>query len=310
MGVKVLPEAHVVRVLNDVENVLYLISVIILSPCLILLLLFVIAPISAIALNNNNIWNKFRRLNIVIFKITKYIYRPLSVDKSLVVPRFIIFGFVTPVYYTYHLLAFAILIAVYSLHQFWQITFLSSQQMADCDEDMLLRATTNTTECIVLSVRSIQASTAVVSLIAAIIFVHLFVLEIFLKFSGGIGSVRLARSKNGGIRLIRVIITIIVQIIIIIVGRTIFIAYFVTADYGEDTNISLFDRGGWFTMSLLIDDISFVMLTPWFMFERIKKKKTQGTTEGKGVIEGKDTQEEMETALVNPDVDHATIDDV
>ena len=291
-----LPEAHVVRVLNDVENVLYLASVITLSPLLILLLLLLVAPVSALAWNNDVVRKKLNRLNIIIFKITKYLYRPLSVDKSGDIPRFIIFGYITPIYYTYHLLSFALLIAVYCLHQFWEVTFLSSQQMVDCDEDQIARSTQNSTECIVLSLRTIQASSSVVALVAAIIFVHLFVLEIFLKFSGGKESFRnLANKKNNYFRLVRIIFTIIVQFFFIVVGRVVYIVYFVAADYGKGTRINLFDRHGWFTISLLIDDISFVMLTPWFLFEKVKKKKKKNTeleTEMKEDLE-------IETALVN-----------
>ncbi len=299
MGIEVLPDAHVVTVLNDVKEVLYFLAVTVASHLLVLLLVLVVLPLSVLASRSRRFWLRLKPINIVAFKVAKYIYRPLKTDRTGEVPRFIILGFLTPVYYTYQLLIFALVMVAYVLYQFWLITFLSSAQIAECTVNRTLE--TNATQCIVLSLRIIQGLNSSVSLVAAIVFVHLFVLEIVLKFSGG--KATFDKLLLGGCkrkRWLRIAVLVFCQFVWVVGGKVAFFVYFFITDYGRGSSVNLFDQQGWFTIALLIDDIGFVMITPWFAFEKIKKKKGKGERGREETTGSLGEEEEVVTSLVGP----------
>ena len=271
MGIKVTEHSTVLQVFENVEGVLYLTSVLILSLVLICFLLLVVAPIALIVQNNACALRKIRNLNIIVFKITKYIFRFLKVDRSMDVPRFVMFGYRAPVYYTYHLLVVSVMIAAYCLRQFWNITFLSAKVPTTCDDTLNV---SNDTQCFLLNIKSIQAVTSLISLVAAIVFVYAFLLEILLKFSKGKESCHnlCDKTRKSCLRLLRVIVTLLTQVFTVFVIKGIYIAYFIATDYGQDTSNALFDKSSWFVWSLLVDVLCFVMLTPWFFFEKITEQ--------------------------------------
>ncbi len=302
MGVEVASDAHVVNVLHDVKEVLYFLAITVASHLLVLLLVLVVLPLSVLASRSHRFWLRLKPINIVAFKVAKYIYRPLKTDRTGEVPRFIVMGFLTPVYYTYQLLVFALVMVAYVLYQFWLITFLSSAQTTECTVNRTLE--TNATQCIVLSLKIIQGVSSSVSLVAAVVFLHLFVLEIFLKFSGG--KVTCDKLLLGGcniinrMRWLRIAVLVFCQFVWVVGGKVAFFVYFFITDYGRGTSVNLFDQQGWFTIALLIDDVAFVMITPWFAFEKIKKKKgkeERGREETTGSL---GEEEEVVTSLVGP----------
>ena len=234
------------------------------------------------------------------FKVAKYIYRPLKKDRTGEVPRFIILGFLTPVYYTYQLLVFALVLAAYVLSVFWSVTFLSSAQTTECTVNRTLE--TSATQCVVLSLKIIEGVTSSVSMVASVLFLHLFVLEIVLKFSGGkatfdkllLGNCNVINRK----RWLRIAVLVFCQFVWLVGGKVAFFVYYIITDRGRGTSINLFDQQGWFTIALLIDDIGFVMITPWFAFEKIKKKKKGKEQKGREETTGE--EEEVVTSLVGP----------
>ena len=299
MGIEVLPDAHVVTVLNDVKEVLYFLAVTVASHLLVLLLVLVVLPLSVLASRSHRFWLRLKPINIVAFKVAKYIYRPLKKDRTGEVPRFIILGFLTPVYYTYQLLVFALVLAAYVLSVFWSVTFLSSAQTTECTVNRTLE--TSATQCVVLSLKIIEGVTSSVSMVASVLFLHLFVLEIVLKFSGG--KATFDKLLLGGCkrkRWLRIAVLVFCQFVWVVGGKVAFFVYFFITDYGRGSSVNLFDQQGWFTIALLIDDVAFVMITPWFAFEKIKKKKgkeERGREETTGSL---GEEEEVVTSLVGP----------
>ena len=318
MGIEVVPDALVVKVLQNVQEVLYFLAITGAGHAVVLLLVLVVLPLSVFASKSHRFWLRLKPINIVAFKVVKYIYRPLKTDYTGGVPRFIILGYLTPVYYTYQLLGFTLVIAPYVLYSFWTITFLSSAQTTECTVNRTLE--TNATQCIVLSVRFIQGVSSSVSMVAAIVFVHLFVLEIVLKFSGGkatfdkllLGDCSIVNRMHW----VRIAVSVFGQFVWLVGGKFAFYVYFNITDNGKGTSINLFDEEGWFTISLLFDDIVFVLITPLFTFEKIKKKnkkKKKGNKENRkeettgslkaeeeGVTSFVGQEEEVVTSLVGP----------
>ena len=310
MGIEVVPDAYVVRVLQKVQEVLYFLAITGAGHAVVLLLVLVVLPLSVFASKSHRFWLRLKPINIVAFKVVKYIYRPLKTDYTGGVPRFIIMGYLTPVYYTYQLLGFTLVMVPYVLYSFWTVTFLSSAQTTECTVNRTLEA--NATQCIVLSLRVIQGASSSVSLVAAIVFVHLFVLEIFLKFSGGKATFDKLLLGDCNIinrmRWVLIAVLMFCQFVWLVGGKFAFFVYFYITDNSKGTSVNLFDEQGWFTISLLIDDIAFVLITPWFTFEKIKKKKKGNKENGKEETTGSlEAEEEVVTSLVGSGQDEKVV---
>lgn len=266
MGIEVTPRNPELNFFIDFEHALYILSTVIITPLLVCIYLLVILPLSYIANTNRAFFAKIKWLNRGVFKIAKYLFRPLSVDENCTkeIPRFMIHKYSAPVCYTYQLLLFAVMMATYCSWNAWDIALLGAKTDVKCELETELKF--NTTECFNLSLRPIQAITAQLALVATIVIFHIFVLEIFLKLSGGKETwdkVWLKPRKT--IDLLRVIGIFGAQFFFVIFLKLVYLFYFSSTGFGRNNDFNIFDRSSWLSLALVIDDITFVMMTPWFL---------------------------------------------
>ena len=248
-------------IFNGVDTALFLTSTLVQIPVMVATLLLIVCQLGVCS-DRQQSYN-MKRIHNIIFKIAHHVYRFIPVDRSFEIPRFVMFGFVAPIYYSYHLLVFAVIIIVALLYEFWQTLFISS--MIPCDHN------NSTDDCVTMNIQLKPAINSTVTILASIVFVYTIGLELILKLSGGkMAYDDLFVTKLRSIkRLIRVILAFSTQLFFIFL-KVFFVIYFIIVYFfGDVSNTVFLDHDGLFVTSLFIDVFFFVMLTPWFMFEKL-----------------------------------------
>ncbi len=251
---------------HAVETVLFLTSTLIQMPIIIVVLLLIVCELG-VCTDRIQSYN-MKRIHNIIFNITHHLYRFIKVDRSFEIPRFVMFSYVAPIYYTYHILVFSIIIAIALMYEFWQTLFISN--MAPC-------VINNSTSCIAINIQIRPALNSAVTILAAIVFFYTIGLELLLKLSGGkmtYDDLFVPKLKSFR-RLFRVILAFSAQLFVVFLKLFFFIYFIIVYFSGNISNTVFLDTDGLFTTSLLIDVLFFVMLTPWWMFDKLTNEEFQ-----------------------------------
>ena len=268
MVLRAYPDSDILSFINRIDNILYLISVLVIQPLLVVLLLFVIVP--AVYLFKDRQTDRTKQLSIVVFKIVHYIYRFIPVDRTGDVPRFVLYGFLAPVSYNYILLYTTIMVGSNCLYWFWSTAFITTEASCDNNTAGCIEASCNTS-CVDIEFNGIRGFRLAVSLFAAIVFVYAFAFELLLKFSRGKA---LCQHCGGRKWCFKMIIVMGAQFLLIFVAKPYYISNFIAAHFTNDATVeAINERHTSYSTSLILDVLCFVMLTPWWIFE--KKTSTE-----------------------------------
>ena len=279
MGVPVYYNSPIVKFVLGTEAFLYNASIVFVTPVMLLLLLFIIIPVCLLFKSYCKNWiPKMKKSHIVSLSIIRHIFFVLPVDDSSGVPRFKFFGFIAPVYYGYLLFYFFLMIAFNCIYILLAVSFLSILEHRSCSsEGMLLES--NTSDCLLLSINIVKGLSEVISVFFALIVIYTYHLMILLKFSGGKQSCSnlCSKTRTSCSILVRVVGTILAQILFVFVVKFAFVVYYVENYYNGSFSFDLLDYEGAYTLSLVIDTLTFGMLTPWWSFER-EGQVTEGSS--------------------------------
>ena len=179
--------------------------------------------------------------------------------------RFVIFDFKAPLWYAYHLLVFSIVMAVYCLYQVWETLFIASR--GPCEEEW--RLSVNDTDCVMMEIKINPAINAVITMLGTILLIYALTLRGLLGLTGGKITCRedVGTRRSKGLRLVRIILAIGIQVTVVL-AKLVFVFWFISVQLGWISTRNRLDHNGWFTYSVLLDVLLFVVLTPWFMFQR------------------------------------------
>lgn len=277
------PPSILLNSINDIDNILYLLSVIIVQPLLVVLLVIIIPMVY---LFNGCYTDRMARLHVAVYNIVHYIYRVIPVDYTEAVPRFVLYGYLSPIEYSYILLYTSIMVGCNCLYWFWNTAFIITTVSCNITSYITIDNSgyiSNSTidggynssidsNCISIEFNGIRGAHSAVSLFAAIVVVYAFALEILLKFTKGKAlctgngcATRISSYKLG--------IVILVQVVLLFVAKPYYISNIIAANYTNDIAVeAINERHSSYSLSLILDTLCFVMMTPWWLFE--KKVKT------------------------------------
>ena len=268
MGVLVSPNSPVVKLVLGTEAFLYNTSIVLVTPVMLLVLLFIVIPVCLLFKCYCKNWiPKMKKSHIVSLSIIRHIFFVLPVDDSSGVPRFKFFGFIAPVYYGYLLFYFFLMIAFNCIYVFLVASFLPLMEHTSCDSQGMVPES-NATDCLLLSINFVKGFSETISVFLGLVVIYTYNLMILLKFSGGKQSFGNLCNKQSKQRLARVIVTVIAQVIFVFVIKVLFVVYYIIIHFDGSFSFNVFDDEGAYALSLVIDTITFGMLTPWWSFER------------------------------------------
>ena len=230
-------------------------------------------------------------INRLFFTVASTVYPFIPADRSFEVPRFVLFGFLAPVYYAYHLLTFGFAILLACVYMFWSALFISS--MTPCNID----SGNSTSGCVFIDIRLQAGVDAALLSVSAIILVYSVSLKTLLKLTGGkiaYDDLFTGQRKDCP-RLSRIATAIAAQILTVCFLKPSFTLLFVVVYFGGSVTALQnypINRDGWFTLSLAIDVLFFVMLTPWFLFDKIDTSSEQFRLLGSDHMEEEEEEEE------------------
>ena len=270
MGLIVYPSEDTLWFIDNVDTLLLYMCVLVQTPLALMILLFTLVLLGTcherVLSYNETQFNRF------VFSIAHRLYQFIKTDTTYEVPRFVMFGFVAPVCYTYHLLVFGIVMVVSCVHQVWETLFITSR--GPCDDDWM---DMNDTDCVMLDIKINPPINAGIAVLAVIILVYTLALKGLMKLTGGkLTSKEIFGAKRVfGLRFVRVMIAVEIQVAVVLTKLT-FVFYFISVQLGGISTRNRLDRNGWFAFSLLLDILLFVMLTPWFLFQRLPNEGEEG----------------------------------
>ena len=268
-------DSGIVHFMNGFECVLFYMyfTTLALTPLLIFILLIVFLAtvgVFEMCLHKNG---KVKAINKFAFWAIHFFFSHiLDHDKQQL--KFVLFGHIAPVGFSYLLLCTSILIIVNMFYRFCSVMLSSVEEQIPCDNSSSL----NITDCVDLRVDINKGIIAATSLSVFISVVYGTTLKVLLHFSGGRKFFQSAKSDAScsNPSLWRVIITVCVQIFFISVAKLVFIAYWATTGFSPSLN--QLTEANAYTVALVIDVICFGMLTPWCYFEVDDSKgEEQGT---------------------------------
>ena len=215
-------DSGIVHFINGFERVLFYFTTLALTPLLMLILLIVFLATVGVYLMCLHDKRKIKAINKFAFWVTHFLFSHiLDHDKQQL--KFVLFGHIAPVGFSYLLLCTSILIIVNMFYRFCSVTLSSVEEQIPCDNSSSL----NITDCVDLSFDINKGIIAATSLSVFISVVYGTTLKVLLHFSGGRKSFQSAKSDASCANpfLWRVLITVCVQIFFISVAKLVFIAY-------------------------------------------------------------------------------------
>lgn len=290
MGIIFNPSVGLLEFFQVVETILFLTLVLVQTPVILVLLYCCVCQLRLFksADNDSDASYYSKRVNNNVFHLTCSLYQFLHYDDSFEVPRLVIFGFIAPIYYTYHLLVFGIVFFVSCLYQFWESLFISSQSTVPCDTD-------DTATCVSIDIKVRDTFNIILTTVAAIIIVYTAALKFLLKCTEGKHKLNcLNKGSKVKYSRLKLYFAITVQLLVVFVVKPVFTIYFILVYFHILPIDSIFDHEGWFTTALFIDVIFYAMLTPWFLFVKESRTSTT-TTEGFEPVSTKEDEEKEET---------------
>ena len=268
MGVLVSPNSPIVKLVLGTEAFLYNTSIVLVTPVMLLVLLCVLIPVWLLIRHFCYKWMPMLEgLHVTSLNVIRHIFFGLPVDDSSGVPRFKFFGFIAPVYYGYLLFYFFLMIAFNCIYVFLVVSFVSLTEHTSCDSQGMVPES-NATDCLLLSINFVKGFSETISVFLGLVVIYTYNMMILLKFSGGKQSFGSLCNKQNKQRLARVIVTVIAQIIFVFVIKVLFVVCYIRIHFDGSFSFNFFDDEGAYALSLVIDTITFGMLTPWWSFER------------------------------------------
>lgn len=277
MGITFHPSATVLDFFEGIETVLFLCLVLVQTPVILVLLYCCVCQLRLFkSTNDDDLSYISKTINNMVFNITHSMYQFIKYDDSFEVPRFVMFGFIAPIYYSYHLLVFGIVFMVSFVYQFWESLFISSQTMVPCDGNSTSIIDDNMAPlCVSIDIKVRATFNIVLTTSASIVIVYTAALKFLLRFTGGKKTFdrMVNRIKVKPFTRLKFYFAVSVQLFVVFIVKPSFTVYFIVAYFQLLPIDSVFDHEGWFTTGLFVDVIFFVMLTPWFLFEKIDHKE-------------------------------------
>ena len=267
-------DSGIVHSINGFERVLFYFTTLALTPLLMLILLIVFLASVGVYLKCLPDKGKIKAINKFAFWVTHFLFSHiLKNDKQQL--KFVLFGFLAPVGFSYLLVCTSILIIVNMFYRFFSVTLSSVEEQIPCDNSSSL----NITDCVDLRVDINKGIIAATSLSVFVSVVYGATVKVLLLLSGGRKSFQSAKSDAScsNPSLWRVIITICVQVFFISVAKLAFIAYWATTGFSPLLDHK--DVANAYVIALVIDVIRFGLFTPWCYFEVDKSDGEEQETE-------------------------------
>ena len=255
-------DSGIIDFINGFERVLFYFTTLALTPLLMLILLIVFLATVSVYLKCLPEKGKINAINKFAFHVARFLLSQiLDHDKEQL--KFVLFGRIAPIGFTFVLLCTSILIIANMFYEFFSVMLSSVKEQIPCDNSSSL----NITNCVDLRVDINEGIITATSLSVFISVVYGTTVKVLLPCSGGRKSFLSATSNAScsNLSFWRVLITICVQVFFISVTKLAFIAYWATTGFSPSLN--QLNEANAYTVALVIDVICFGLFTPWCLFE-------------------------------------------
>ena len=273
MVIKTDRNSSLIKGVIDVDNIFYYLSLITVPPVSVVLLgIFLPLSFTCYYLQKKG-YTFLSKINTWVFHVAKCIFKFLKTDKSKRSPRFIVFGYIAPVIYTYFLLYVLMIVSVYSLTLFWEFGFTKNIKYVPCnstaDDDSSL-------DCAKITIQIGDGIGAAIACLLFSIFLLTIETRLLLTCSGGKINCRNRFGCNKTFYIFRIVTLISCQVILPIVSRSLFYAYLFDVNFGvsEDSSTDANDENAITYLAVIVDTLSLGLLMPWCLFMKMESQSS------------------------------------